>query len=310
MAYTLIEQAKQLAPNEPIRSAIIETYPRSSPILAILPFRDIPGNCYRYTQEKTLPGIGFRGVNGSYTASTGILNPQVEPLIIAGGSLAIDPFLVETGGQNAATQKLMKAKALALAYTKAIFKGDSTTDPTSLDGLQNRIVGAQKIYAGTTNGGNALTLTKLDELIGLVDGPTCLCMSKAMRRRLTQAARNYNVGGFITWEKDQFGQKVAYYNDLPIVIVDKDHTETEILGFSEADYAVSGAVTSTSIYCLGIGEGKMQGIQSGPMKARALGRLSTTVADYDEIEWYSGIVLEHPRCAARLYNISNAAVAA
>ncbi len=308
MAYTLIEHAKLLANKEPVRSSIIETYPRTSDILRVLPFRDIQGNCYRYNQEQTLPGIGFRGVNGSYTASTGILNPQVEPLIIAGGSLAIDPFLLKTGTQDQAVQMLMKAKALSLAWTKAFIKGDSTTDPTSLDGLQNRITGNQLQDAGATAGGDALSLALLDKLIDAVDNPTHLVMNKTMRRRLSQAARTYTVGGFIRWEKNELGQQIAIYGDLPILIMDFDHTGTQILPFTEA--AASGDSYCTSIYCLSIGDGMLQGIQSGPMEVRNIGRVSTTVADNTEVEWYNGIVIEHPRAAARLRYIKDAAVVA
>lgn len=308
MAYTLIEQAKLLANTEPVRSSIIETYPMNSDILRVLPFKDIAGNCYRYNQEQTLPGIGFRGVNGSYTASTGILNPQVEPLVIAGGSLAIDPFLIKTGSQDREVQKLMKAKALALAWTKAFLKGDSTTDATSLDGLQNRITGNQLQDAGTTSGGDALSLALLDKLIDSVDNPTHLIMNKTMRRRLSAAARSTSVGGYIRWEKDEFGRQIAYYGDLPILIFDFDHTGTQILPFTEAAY--TGTAQCTSIYCVSIGDGMLQGIQSGPMDVRAIGRVSTTVADYDEIEWYNGIVIEHPRAAARLRYIKDGAVTA
>ena len=73
MAVTLVEAAKQS--QNPIQSAIIEMYARSSDILAVLPFVTISGNALRYNREETLPGIGFRGVNEAYPESTGILNP-------------------------------------------------------------------------------------------------------------------------------------------------------------------------------------------------------------------------------------------
>ena len=61
MALTLVEAAKTV--QNPIQSAIIEMYARSSSILAALPFTTIAGNALRYNREETLPGIGFRGVN-------------------------------------------------------------------------------------------------------------------------------------------------------------------------------------------------------------------------------------------------------
>jgi len=312
MALTLIEAAKiMLNRGEVQRSAIVETYPRSSDILRVLPFRDIPGNAYAYNQEQTLPGIGFRQINGSYTASTGIINPEVEPLVIAGGDIGVDPFIIKTGGEGVrATHKLMKTKALALAWTKTFIKGNSTTTPAEFDGLQVRLIGNQLVSAGSTNTGDALSLTILDQLIDAVDNPTHLIMNKAMRRRLSVAARTPAVGGNIIWTLDQFGRRIAAYDDLPILIMDFDHTGTQILPFTEAPATAGGTSVSTSIYCVSIGDGMLEGIQNGDIDPRSLGEQASTVTELDRIEWYNGIVLEHPRCAARLYGITNAAVVA
>lgn len=312
MALTLLEASKlMLNKGEVQRSAIVETYPRSSDILRVLQFRDIPGNAYAYNQEQTLPGIGFRGINAGYTASTGIINPQVEPLVIAGGDISVDPFIIKTGGEGVReTHKLMKTKALALAVTKTFIKGDSTTTPAEFDGLQIRLTGNQLIAAGTTNTGDALSLAKLDELIDAVDNPTHLCMNKTMRRKLSVAARTPAVGGNIAWTIDEFGRRIAIYDDLPILIFDFDHTGAQILAFDEAPSVAGGTSVSTSIYCISVGDGMLEGIQNGSPDPRSIGEQAATVTELDRIEWYMGQVLEHPRCAGRLYGITNAAVVA
>lgn len=311
MSLTLIEAAKlMLQRGEVQRSALVETYPRSSDILRVLPFRDIPGNAYAYNQEQTLPGIGFRGVNAGYTASTGVINPEVEPLVIAGGDISVDPFIIKTGGEGVReTHKLMKTKALALAVTKTFLKGDSATTAAEFDGLQVRLTGNQLIDAGATSGGDALSLAKLDELIDAVDNPTHLCMNKTMRRLLSVAARTTTVGGNILWTQDEFGMRIAQYDDLPILIFDTDHTGTQILPFTEANPG-GGTAASTSIYCISIGDGMLEGIQNGGPDPRPVGEQASTVTELDRIEWYMGICLEHPRCAGRLQGIKNAAVTA
>jgi len=306
MALTLVEAAKQTS--DPIQSAIMEMYARSSNVLAALGFDDIQGNALQYNREETLPGIGFRGVNKGFTESTGILNPQVEPLAIAGGDLDVDRFIVKTMGANQrSVQEAMKVKSLALAWTKAFFKGDSVSDPTSFDGLQVRLGGGQLIEAGSTDGGDALSLAKLDELIDTVDGPTHLAMNKGMRRRLTAAARNSSVGGYITYEKDSFGKNVMMYNDLPIMIIESDNDGTEILPFTEVGSGGSTA-TATSIYCVAFEPGKFTGIQSGPMEVRDLGELEDKPSFRTRIEWYAGLAMFHGKAAARLRGIKNAAV--
>lgn len=305
MALTLIEAAKQT--DDLVRQAIIELYASSSEILRVLPFESIPGNALRYNREETLPGIGFRGINEGYVESTGILNPVTETLTIAGGDLDVDKFIVDTMGMDQrSVQEAMKVKALALNWTLQFIKGDSTVNPRVFDGLQARITGNQLIAAGDTANGTALSLSKLDELIDQVQNPTHLIMNKAMRRRLTAAARNTSVGGFITTERDEFGRQVYFYADLPILLMENDNQDLQILGFNEA--CTSGNATGTSIYCVNFSEGMLTGIQNGGIDARDLGELEAKPAYRTRVEWYAGVSCYHGRAAARLWSIADAAV--
>ena len=97
MALTLLEAAK-LETGNAYKSGVIELYAGSSEILANLPFENISGNALSYMREESLPGVGFRGVNETYTASTGVLNPLTESLVIAGGDLDVDKFIIDTMG--------------------------------------------------------------------------------------------------------------------------------------------------------------------------------------------------------------------
>jgi hypothetical protein len=305
MALTLVEAAKRS--QNPIQSAIIEMYARNSDILMTLPFDTIQGNALRYNREETLPGIGFRGVNEAYTESTGILNPITEPLVIAGGDLDVDMFILKTMGMDhRSVQEAMKVKALALAWTAQFLKGDSASDPRGFDGLETRITGDQLIWNNTDNGA-ALSLAKLDEMIDAVESPTHLIMNKTMRRRLTAAARLSTVGGFITWQVDAFGRQIAMYNDLPILIADYDNDGDQVLPFTEtADGA--GTAQNTSIYCVSFNTGMVTGIQNSDIDARDLGELEEKPAMRTRVEWYAGIACMHGRAAARLGGITNAAV--
>jgi len=309
MALTLVEAAK-LHSGDVVRSAVIEVYARSSDILRVLPFDNIPGNALRYNQEQTLPGIGFRGVNEGYTEATGIINPVTESLVIAGGDLDVDKFIVRTMGvDQRSTQEVMKIKSLAHRWTKTFLKGDTASAVKEFDGLQVRLVGNQLINAGSTSGGDALSLAKLDELIDAVNDPSYLIMNKTMRRRLSAAARSSSVGGYITYELDEFGRRVTKYNDLDILIADEDETGTQILPFTEANPG-GGAAASTSIYCISVGEQKLSGIQNDTIEAEDLGELDTKPCYRTRVEWYNGITVYHPKAAARLNGIKNAAVSA
>lgn len=308
MAMTLVEAAKSAANQGAVlRSSIIELYAMNSEVLRTLPFNNISGNALRYNREETLPGVGFRGVNEAYTEDIGVINPVTEPLVIAGGDLDVDKFILATmGSEQRGIREAMKVKGVAHRWTKAFIKGDSTSDPREFDGLQVRLTGSQKIQAGTTANGTPLSLAKLDELIDAVDSPTHLIMNRTLRRLLSAAARTTTVGGFITYQPDEFGRQVSFYNGLPILIVDQDNNGSDILQFDEA--ATSGTATATSIYCVSMQEGMCTGIQNGGMQVTDLGELQTKPVFRTRVEWYAGIALFHPKAAARLWSISNATV--
>jgi len=299
MALTLL-QAAALATGDVYKMGVLTKFAETSDILRVLPFENIEGNSLKYSIEETLPGIGFRGVNESYTESTGIINPQVESLTIAGGDLDVDKFIVDTmGPDQRSVQEAMKIKALALAWTRTFIKGDSESDPREFDGLQNRLSGDAVIGNGTAG----LSLAKLDEAIDAVDDPSHIIMSKSMRRRLTVAARTAAVGGNITYDIDEFGKQVIKYNDLPILLVDKDNTNTQILGYTETS-------STASIYIVALGEGEVSGLENGGMDIRDIGELETKAAYRTRVEWYSGMGVFAPRTAARLSLITDAAATA
>ena len=205
------------------------------------------------------------------------------------------------GSDQRAVQEAMKIKALALSWTKTFIKGDNDTDPREFDGLQKRLSGDAVIANHSSGAG--LSLIKLDEAIDAVDGATHILMSKSVRRRLTVAARSTAIGGYITYSKDEFGRQVTMYNDIPIIIIDKDNTNTDILGFTETG-------STTSVYVIAMGEGQVSGLENGGMDVRDIGELETKPAFRTRVEWYSGMGIFTPRTAARLKNITDAAATA
>lgn len=309
MALTLLEAAK-LMRGEELRSTIIEIFASQTDILRAFPFQNIQGNALRYNLENTLPGVAFRGVNEAYSESTGVINPQVETLTIAGGDLDVDKFILDTMGMDQrAMQEAMKLKALAHAWSHKVIKGDSTTAPKEFDGLQRRLTGNQLVDAGATAGGDPLSLAKLDEAIDRVDSPTHLLMSQAMKRRMATAARATAVSGYVTYDVEQMGFRVMRYNGLEILTADGNGDVYQTLAFDEAAPG-GGASTATSIYVLSLGDGMLTGIQNGAPVVRDLGELETKPVMRTRVEWYSGVAMFHPRAASRLRGISNAAITA
>lgn len=307
MALTLVEASKiALGRDEVHKATIMELYAKGSDILTYLPFENIAGGSLAFNREKVLPSAGFRSVNEAFAEGTGQTERVVESLCIAGGDLDVDKFIIDTmGADQRAIQESMKVKALSLSMANTIVKGDVLANPESFDGLQVRCTGVQLISA-STGGATALSLTVLDSLIDEVDEPTHLIMNPTMRRRLSAAARLNTVGGYITYELDAFGRRVTYYNDLPILVADKNNLNTAIMPFTEIN--LTGGATSCSIYCVSLAENGVLGLQSTEMDVRDLGEQDTKPVYRTRIEWYITLALLRPRAAARLWSIGDRAV--
>ncbi|HXH43294.1 MAG TPA: hypothetical protein VNK51_05520 [Bradyrhizobium sp.] len=311
MPLTLIEAAKLSANNgETKRAAVITMFARESSILAALPMQDIQGNAYGYNREGSLPGVAFRGINEAYLESAGVINPLVEALKIGGGDLDVDVAITKTQGEQVrGVHEQMKVKALAAEITRVIIKGDSTSNPREFDGLQTRITGTQLIPAGATAGGDALSLSVLDQAIDQTTNPTHIIATKAIRRLINTASRTTAVGGFIVMNKDDFGRPLYQYNGLPILVPYEDNGGTEPMGYNEANPG-GGAAVGTSIYVVGFGPGLVAGIQNGIMEVRDLGELQTQPVKRTRVEWLIGMAVEHGRAATRIWGVKNAAVVA
>jgi hypothetical protein len=287
----------------------MELYAKASDLMQYIPFENIPGRSQTFNREQTLPTVGFRGVNEAYTEGAGTVDQVTENLAIAGGDLDVDAFLIKTGGSDMrGPQEAMKIKALSLALTKTMIQGDVESTPKEFDGLQVRCIGNQLVNQGSSAGGDVLTLTKLDELIDAVDEPTHLLMNKTLRRRLSAAARLYNVGGYITYDLDAFGRRVTKYNDLPILVADKDNNYDDIMPFTEA--CASGSSVGTSVYGLSFAENGVVGLQNGAMDVRDMGEIDDKPVYRTRIEWYVGMAILRARAAARLRYIKDGVVAA
>lgn len=300
---TLVEAAKLI--QNPLQRGVVEVFPQTSPVLQHLPFLDVQGNAYSYNQEQTLPGIGFRGINEIYDESTGVINPQTEALKIFGGISKVDRAQVKTQGKVndiRAVHDGMKAKAAALEFTKAFFKGNSTADADSFDGLEKRLTGSQVLDMGNADGGNPLTLDKLDELIDAVQGsPDMLFMNKTMRRKVNKLMRA--AGQATETVSDAFGRQIAAYAGIPIGVIESDKNGNEILGFTEPDLDNGDKTACTSIYAVRFGAKEwVSGLQAGILEVIDQGLQGIHYQTL--IEWICSIAVFHPKAAARLRGIN------
>lgn len=307
--FTILEYAKT-NPGTVLRDGVIKQFAERSSLLANLPILNINGNAYAYNREGSLPGIAWRGINESYTESTGVINPQAETLKILGGDADTDVQLVKQFGNARRAQDVnMKVKAAAHAFGSAFIEGDQSSNPREIEGLRRRLTGTQLIDAGTTSGGDALSLYKLDQLIARVDDPSAIIMPKSLRLRFGPASRLSTVGGNVTFTVDEFGKTVTSYNGLPILVPFESNQGTDFMAFDEAA-PTGGQLATNSVYVVSFGPEGVFGIQNAPIEVRDLGEVDDAPVYRTRIEWALGVVVASAFGAARLRGITDAAIVA
>jgi hypothetical protein len=292
MALTLVDA--QVLSHDVLQAGIIETIVKESSVLSVLPFQTIEGNAYSYNVEKALPAVQFREVNEAYTASEAQFEQRSENLVILGGDVELDRFIIQTlsnVNDQMAVQIAEKAKAIANTFTKTFFKGNKLTNAKEFDGLDVRIAGSEQEIDYTASPeiqaelkGNARKLDALNTLLDAVrGGADAVFMNKRVKRQILavlQSSDHYIENGV-----DAFGKPVEKYAGVPLLTV-----ENEILGDTDL-YAVKfGSYTHVT------------GLTNGGVQVRRLGETSAKAVEVTRIEFFCGMAQFNPYASARLKN--------
>lgn len=304
---TLLEAAK--LSEDVLEKAVVQTIVEESPILEYLPMRTINGPAYRYTVERQLGTIAFRGVNGTYTSDAGVINPAFEPLVIMGGEVKVDNFEVAVMSNiiDLKAEKFrMKSRQAGITFSSNFFNGDTTVTQYGFDGMKKRLSGNQKILVASPDG--PLTLAALDQLLDAVIGDNSekvLFMSPSVRRKVTSLVRAQTGSSLISFTQDEFGKQQMAYAGATIRVVRRGDDGSTYLDYTEDP---GDAVADTaSIYCVRFGSDYVHGIQGMALPSvKDFGEVQAGPYHLGRIEWYVGLVVKHPRAAARLYGILNA----
>lgn len=304
MAQTLLEYSK--GTRDSLLAGVIKTFAVNSPILRMLPWRTVDGGALQYNVEDALPGIGFRNINQAYTEQVGVWLPQVEKVKIMGGDMDTDKALVRRFGEGRRASDIeAQARASALAFDKYFFDGDEASDVKQFDGINKRINGtSQVVYTDHVGSAGAnLDENCVDILIdALDDKPDLLVMGKAVYRQFKYVFKSNSQ---ITLQPNEWGMRVAYYDGIPIGIVDKDHMGSVILDMDETVGSTPG--TCGSIYAFKFDADRyVCGIQSAPPDGKDLGEIDSKPVLRYRLDWDCGYAIFHPRCVARLAGITAA----
>ena len=290
MALTLLEAQKHA--KTPQELAVV-TELAAGQLMSVLPFRNIEGNGLFWKREESLPDVGFRNYNAALAESYAEVSQQSESLKLFGGDIKVDRAIVDLEGAEAKAYQIQsRVRSMRMAWESLFIQGDSNQSPSEFDGLAARIAAGSSQYF--VNGGGALDLSKLDEVIDNVDaqgGRKYIVCSKSMRRALTKQARD---NGQIEIARSEFGYQQTTYMGLPLLELDRDHKNVAIMDSDPA---------AQDLYVVSFGNDHLTGIQNGGVAVRELGESHDQPQLITRCEWYCGLALINGRAAARLSGI-------
>lgn len=300
MVLNLIEAYKTAS--SPQVAAVIRELQESG-LMSAMPFVDAPGGIKKYRRNVKLGEAGFRAAYEKYGKTISEYELQAEGLYDFGTDIDIDSLDIDvyTGNTNSTEQGLDAITSIRLDYERSVIKGDSTSSGgREYDGLQKRIPTTSSQYVN--NGGGGLILEKALEAIDAVDAPggvkTWIC-NKQIRRQLTLGLHDLNETGYITRQQDELGRQITLFCDVPIIALDRDSQNNEILPFSEAG-------NTTSMYLVSWGPDLCAGLKAPGelIRIKDLGELQEAPVYRKRITFFSGLYTPNQRAIARIGNIS------
>jgi len=240
-----------------VRNAMLEV----SNVLQIAEFYSIVGNADYTRKAASATGGQFRALNTNYPdnpVDPSFANPTLK---IFGDQVQVDRAHERRGSDVAsvrASELLTFAKNCGKQFQNNFINGDAAVDVKQFNGLKKIMPGGQKVPAAQNGfsvplGNSDANKTAQQQFIELVNsmidrvdgGAQALLMDGKTLDRLTSIAP-------VTWTVNEFGTRIAYFNNLPILVSGYDKDGNRILSHTEA-VGNSGNVC-TSIYGFRFGE--------------------------------------------------------
>ena len=314
MAVTLADHAKQAANDgKLVLAEIADWFLMESNVLQIIPWATNPQLSMQITNFLTLPTVGTRKINASFSESTGKFDQKIEGKYIFGHDIDVDVVLEKANPGERQTQRRMSAKAMAFAFNDMFINGDPASD--EFKGLSKRV---DDVYnAGYTDqyidGGSSTTgrgvlydtterqyfIDQVAKLIHVISEhrPDALFMNSKLYLCFESAMRREQL---LKQTEDMFGRVINMFQNIPLIDIGvKADQTTEIITNSET---LSGGTDETSIYAVKYGENEyLWGMQQDALDVRDLGEIDDAPVFRDRVEWVVGLAHANPRSIARAY---------
>ena len=316
MAMTLAEYSKIAKDN--LLGFIADNFLMESDVAQRLPWETDKSLSVSMASMGTLPTVGWRNINGSYSESTGKYDHKVESKYIFGHDIDVDVVLAKAGPTIIDVrqgQRQMSAKAMAYEFNDVFINGNP--EDKKFKGISKRIddintagYTSQYIDGGSATIGRGFLydstdrqyfLDNLNKLIHAMPAhkADALYMNAKCYLAVESALRRENL---LNTARDMFEREIKTYRGAALIDIGvKADQTTEIITNAET---LSGGSDETSIYAVRYGAGEFfWGIQQEPLSVRDLGELQTKPCFRDRVEWVTGLAYNNPRSLARLYGL-------
>jgi len=310
----LIEYAKTLDQSNPARTFVENMVAESDVMRAIL-FKPVSQGKAAFMDIAALPTVGFRGINEAGGEATGNYNLREEDTFFIDEYVKVDRAIVDRlGPEHRAKQEKLKTIALSQMFSQNLVKGDNSSNPRTPNGFQVRCstTNINLVDAGTTSGGDALSLAKLDQLYWLVNKPTHYIVPRGLMPFFDVAARSNTLTNTVVSyqdDKTNMGRRIITYKGLPLLFGYEPDDSPDLMPFTEPA-PTGGQLTTSSIYCVNLTANGVYAIEQTPLNVEDEGMIKGTPFMSTHIKWDWGIAKEHPRALARLRGITAATIVA
>lgn len=282
----------------------------------LIPWAGIMGNALQYLREAELPTGNFYDPNETWTEETGRVYQVTAGIKIMGKDADIDNFLTATRSDYTdieAETIQMSAKGVKHSWQSKMWYGDNSASSKEFDGIHRLYLTgaeggteltAQSLHIGSGSTGDALAAADMDVTMDMIrDGnPSCIVTTRNIRRRINAYLRGKNN---IYYTKDEFGQMLTSWGDVPIYI-DDFLVQTEAI--SSGKYSAKTGGVTGSLFFLTFDTDATHGIQNGSLSTRKLGQLFNKDSVRWRIRWYVGLCLKRTIRNAIIDGITDAAM--
>jgi hypothetical protein len=295
----MTELGKQV--QDEVLQGVIETIVSTDEIFSALPFRKVEGSGLKVTWEKEIPEADFIDPTDTIPQSEGTkLDQFVETVRVIARNIDIPKFSTEVEGAPILPFIKGEIKAMSRAYRRAMFTGDSSTNPKVFDGLQKQIarIESKGLQRSIDAGKNPLAFSMLDELIALMKlGVDAIVMHPRAYIAYKELLRQKGNTDSAMLQLKNFGKPVLTFDGIPVlqseyVPITTDSDGNVLTDIYALHFSVADGVT-----------GLYGGNGGAGIQYKKLGEVPDKLAIRYRFEWYCGFTVLSPYAVAAVKNV-------